>query len=196
MRASPSAVQDVPIAENDLALVRRVLVKDPTAIDAFVERMRCVPRMLARKNAQYGHPIEANELEDFGQEVLLAIWRKLEHYSGTGSLEAWAYRFAHLELLYRLRKQDSRPKLVEDLDPSVDKQERDAHAHDAIVRTVDDLGPPDADIIRMRHFDGMAFEGIAKALELSTSATKTRYYRSLKRLRLRLRSYEPGRGDQ
>ena len=86
----------------DLELVRRTLQGEPSAVEEYLERMHCVRRFLAAKNKAVGTPLSSQELEDTIQSTLLALWKKLASFAGHGSLESWAYRFSHLELLNRL----------------------------------------------------------------------------------------------
>src|SRR5688572_30807608 len=88
---------------EDLELVRRVIRGEPEALQEFLQRMRCVSRILAHKNAQYGNALSEEEVEDVAQEALLAVWRNLEKFEGRGALEAWVYRVCFLELLVGLR---------------------------------------------------------------------------------------------
>ena len=76
---------------------------DGRAVDEIASRLTCIPRMLGRRNADFGGPLDADELRDLAQETIIAIWRKLEQYDGRASLETWAYRFCMYELLHRLR---------------------------------------------------------------------------------------------
>ena len=45
------------------------------------------------------------------------------------------------------------------------------------------VGPPASDIIRMRHFDELEFEDIARRANQPVNTIKARYYRGLARLR-------------
>ena len=99
-----------PSSPADLERIRRALAGDRRAIDEIAGRLACIPRMLARRNSDYGGPLDDDELRDLAQETIVAVWRKLETYDGRASLETWAYRFCVFELLHRLRQKRSRPK--------------------------------------------------------------------------------------
>jgi len=172
----------------DVELARRARAGDRRAIDAFVARMACVRKVLAYKNAQFGSPLETNELEDVIQNTLTAVWRKLESYEGRGSLEAWTYRFSYLELMAHLRRDRRFPGLLEDVkagatvDPRPTSSATNArfeHLYNGLER----LDPLTARIIRWKHIDLYTFEEIAARLDLSPNTAKTRYYRGMRKLR-------------
>ena len=48
------------------------------------------------------------------------------------------------------------------------------------------LGPPGADVIRMKYFGQMTFEEIARLQDVSPNTAKTRFYRGLVKLRAML----------
>ena len=181
----------------DLALVQRVTSGDREAIETFLERMRCVPRMLASRNQRLGSPIDASELEDLAQETLIAVWRKLSTYNGSAPLEAWVYRFVHLEMLYRLRQRGRRPALLGEapVDTPAPSEETVLEDESALIYgIVETVGPPEADIIRWKHFDGLTFREISDRLSMELGTVKSRYYRGLSKLRERLAKHAPDSG--
>lgn len=173
----------------DLDLARRALAGDGPAMGTLLERLRCVPRMLAQRNARLGRPFGREELEDVSQEVLIAVWRKLETFRGECPLEAWVHRFAQLELLYRLRRKDRRLPLAADVpaedrpEPEVEDRLPDPFEQEQVQDALERLGPPESDILRMRHFEELAFGEIAERLGAPLNTTKTRYYRGLQKVR-------------
>ena len=174
----------------DLELVRRVLSGHADAVESFVERMRCVPRILAVRNLRAGRPLGPEELADLAQEVFALLWRKLPEYRGEARVEAWAHPFCLLQFMNHLRKKTRRPKGVEiselDADPATDEagarplDPLDAtRVHEALAR----LGEGERTVIRLKQFDGRTFEEIAALLDVSPNTAKTRYYRALAKLR-------------
>ena len=181
----------------DLELVRRVLAGRPAAVEAFVERMRCVPRILGARNARAGRPLAPEELADLAQEVFALLWNKLAEFRGEARVEAWAYPFCLLQFMNHVRKKTRRPANMEltelDVHPTnapaqdsgagVALDPLDAsHVHNALLRLVD----AERAVIRMKQFDGYTFEVIAAALDISVNTAKTRYYRGLTKMRASL----------
>ncbi len=156
--------------------------------------MRCVPRILSAKNTELGRPLGPAELDDVTQETLLAIWKKLPTYDGRARLETWVFRFCLLELLKRLRgrrrsrdRTDKSGTQVSDL-PTPTTTSVD---HEAIHLGLEQLEPEEAQVVRLKHFDGLTLRQAAERLDMAESTIKSRYYRGIERLRIVL-----GRGSQ
>ncbi|MFG0315838.1 MAG: RNA polymerase sigma factor [Planctomycetota bacterium JB042] len=178
-----------PCHEDDLALARAVRAREPVALERFVHRMGCVPRMLRRQNGRLGGPLDGDDVDDLAQDVLVVIWRKLAHFEGRSTLETWVYRICRLELMNGIRRKRRRPDLMDDAertpDEGVAEPEDDA---EAALRGLERLGPPASDVIRWKHFEALTFEEIALRLGVSPNTAKTWYYRGICRLRDRLES--------
>jgi RNA polymerase sigma-70 factor (ECF subfamily) len=178
---------------GDLALVRAAIGGAADATERLFARLRCVARMLAGRNAQLGRPLSEHELEDLLQETLLALWQKLDEYDGRVRLESWAFGFALLQLLDRLRRLDRFEGLLARApapDPSVvDAAPAHADELERVHRALAMLERVDADVVRSKHFDELSFEEIAARFGEPTSTIKTRYYRAVARLRFQLRSW-------
>ncbi|MEM7309939.1 MAG: sigma-70 family RNA polymerase sigma factor [Planctomycetota bacterium] len=175
-------------ADAALRFVQAVLSGDREAELRFIERMRCVPRILAHKNGQLGRPLSEHELEDLTQEVLTALWKKLPTYNGAAALETWAYRFCYLELMRTLRGKQRLPKLVEDgiegssYEPETQGAEP-ADETERVLQALDGMESEEADLLRLKHFEGLTFDAIGERLSLSPNTVKTRYYRGLRKLK-------------
>lgn len=171
---------------GDLEFVRRVRDGERAAVDRFVLRMRCVPRMLARQNARLGAPLDDGAVEDLVQDVLVVIWRKLDDFEARATLETWAYRICRLELWNAVRRARRNPQPLGDSEGvcggTADPDRRGGDA-EAALRGLERLGPPAADVIRLKHFEQLTFEEIAVRLGMPANSAKTLYYRGLARLR-------------
>lgn len=169
----------------DLDLVREARAGRRDAVDRFVTRMSCVPRMLARQNQRIGRALPPAELADLTQDVLVVIWKKLEGYEGRSSLETWAFRVCRLELMNGLRRTRRLPRSLGE-GAGDDREEPAPHSHgeaEAALAGLERLGPPGSDVIRLKHFDQLTFDQIAARLGISPNTAKTQYYRGLLRLR-------------
>ena len=160
--------------------------------------MQCVPAILAAQNQRLGRPLGDEDLADAVQDTLIVIWKKLPEFEGRAALETWVYRFCYLELMNGVRRVRRRPER------SLEEEEQVA-AHlaqvdrgevrfapvgsvdtEALFRVLDRLGPPGADVIRMKYFGQMTFEEIARLQDVSPNTAKTRFYRGLVKLRAML----------
>ena len=173
---------------TDLDLVRATLRGDRSAVDRFVGRMGCVPRMLAVQNGRFGRPLDVEEVADLVQDVLVVIWKKLDQFQGRAALETWVYRVCRWELQNAIRRKRRQPVLVEEADTALPvRQEPGALAAfdraDSALVGLSRLGPPAADVIRLRHFEQLTFDEIGERLQISPNTAKTQYYRGLIKLR-------------
>jgi len=181
------ATDRAQLLRDDLELVRNARTGEPEAVRCFVARMRFVPRALAAKNVQFGRPLGPSELEDLSQDVIAIIWRKLDDYAGTGTFEAWTYRICFLQFLNFLRKRDRHPRSFASIgDAAPEPLAPPASAqleHEDVYAGLEHVGPPDAEILRMKHLEGLTFTEMGERLGVSPNTLKSRYYRGLRRLR-------------
>ncbi len=182
-----------PSPSQDLALVQRALNGHSDAVRPLAQRLGCVPKLLARINARRGSPLTSHDLEDLGQDALIAIWKKLEKFSGQTTLEGWLYRFCFLEFMNRSRVKGRMPRpMPVELDTLEGGEgASDWPAQEEVEEALRELGYPDEDVIRLRHFENLSFDQAAEALGIPSSTAKTRYYRGIRRLRHRLRGLAP-----
>jgi RNA polymerase sigma-70 factor (ECF subfamily) len=152
--------------------------------------MRCVPRFLAARNAALGRPLGDEELADLAQDVLVLLWTKLPSYAGKGSLETWSYRFCVLEIMNFLRRLRRRPlaldppsQTVAGTDPEVEHDPAARLAREETEALLRHLSEREAEVVRLRHFEGLEAREVAEHLGLSLSSVKTHYYRALEKLR-------------
>jgi RNA polymerase sigma factor (sigma-70 family) len=128
-------------------------------------------------------------LEDLVQDTLIVIWRRLHTYEGRGPLEAWAYRIASYELLSALRASRRLPVTGSEFEqvyavpapaPEPEPSNENNHFGNRLMRH---LRGREAQIVRLKHFEDLSFEEIAKLLEVAPSTAKTHYYRAVEKLR-------------
>ncbi len=174
------------VHDADVEMVRSVLSGDRAAIDRLVQRLACVPRILAAKNQRLGSQLTREDLLDLVQDVLALVWRKLPGYRGDAALESWIYPFCVLELLNAERRKRLCTRHFKGEPPdepvAVDPPPREegfARLYEGLAR----LSPPQASCIRLRCFQGAPFEEIAERLSIPISTAKTHYYRGMQRLR-------------
>lgn len=171
----------------DVELVGRALRGEGAALQEFLERMSCVRRFLTVQNARLGQPLGGHELEDVLQETLLALWQKLDQYRGIGSLEAWAFRFAYLRVLGRVRSLDYRPRLLDDLPEKILEPQApaapDAFRFEALYRGLERVSVEERRLVQRRIFEHRSFEDLEEEFSAPASTLKTRFYRTVARMR-------------
>jgi RNA polymerase sigma-70 factor (ECF subfamily) len=176
-------------SDADLALVRGVLERQPEAAQRFVERVRCVARMLAARNRKLGSPLESAELEDVAQETIIALWSRLGTYDGRTPLEAWCWGFCRVALLTGIRtkrrRDDSVLRAGHALRTSDAQEPHEAvdDEHELLRLGLAELPRSESEVVELKHFGDLTFDDIGRRLAISANTAKTRYYRALTKLR-------------
>jgi RNA polymerase sigma-70 factor (ECF subfamily) len=183
-------VTPTPQGQLDVELVARARAGDERSLELFVQRMRCIPRILQSKNRRLAHGLGQADCDDLAQEVLAAVWDRLDSFQGDSTLEAWAYSFCVRKLMNALKKLSRRAALVEDAAPvtaaaSGPAQEPPEETPDfgQVYSSLARLDPDESRAIEFKHFESLTFEEIAQRLRVSPNTVKTRYYRGIDRLR-------------
>lgn len=180
--------------ESDLRLVQLVLAGDSEALDRFVERMRCVARILAAHNVQLGRPLDDHDLADLAQDTLIVVWRKLGEFEGRSELTGWVYRICVLQLMNAARRKQRRRVVGLDAasDATYEAAGGSGSQHEDLYLGLERVPENEALIIRLKHFEDLPFEVVAERLGEPTSSVKSRYYRGIARLSEFLRNRGEG----
>lgn len=172
---------------DDVDLVRHSLTGDQGASEALAIRLGCVARGVEKLNRRMGVPLRPDDVSDLAQETLVQIWEKLPTFEGRGRLEAWANRFCFLQFMNFLRMQHRlegpRRAYLPDLEPRTAPAQTTLLDREVIDRGLRELDPPEARIIRLKHFHEHTFTEIGVILRSAPSTVKSRYYRGIGRLR-------------
>ncbi|MFH2000645.1 MAG: sigma-70 family RNA polymerase sigma factor [Planctomycetota bacterium] len=180
-----------PVAhEPDLLLARSALAGSREAQDQLIRRMKCIPAILGRKNKRLPYPFTGEELKDLAQDVFATVWEKLDSFSGHGCIEAWVYRFCHNLIMNaqqsRWRRQQKQRRLPETEPGIVAAKAANFGDRMALHEAMDTLCPEEAEVIQLKHFEGLSFTEMAERIRISSNSAKTRYYRGLKKLEHKL----------
>jgi RNA polymerase sigma-70 factor (ECF subfamily) len=179
--------------EADRELVRRALAGEAEAREAFARRMRCVPRILQVLNGRRGAPLLPHDLEDLAQDTIVRILQKLGTARLHTTLEFWAHRFCYLELMNRIRSQGRRSAIVAsgfEGDAESDESEQPILEPGELERWLDRMEPNEAEAIRLRLFEHLDFDQIGARFGVPAATAKSRYYRGIAWLQLRLGSMQ------
>ncbi|MCG8418529.1 MAG: RNA polymerase sigma factor [Proteobacteria bacterium] len=139
---------------------------------------------------------DLNLARDLAQEVFLTLWKEREHYDERGKLRFYLLRMARLRCLAALKKRRSQARLAvryarEHAGSSVEWQpdEVSLHAGDAarLIRAgLARLKPEHAELLVLRHLEGMDLNRIAELTGLRIGTIKSRLSRGLTALRKEL----------
>ena len=178
---------------SDRKLAERARNGDTKAVDALVERLRCVGAIVATMNSRLPRPLPECDVGEVAQNALGAIWSKLPSYSGDAPIEAWAFGFCRVELMnavrFRVRHMHVEPLLDVAATARPDRVEELVRVERALA-TIDRRR---ADVIRLKHLDGLKFEEIAARESMPENTAKTLYYRGVQDVQAILR-VETARG--
>ncbi len=189
-----TTAETADLAARDLALVKQVLAGEPACVDRLVERLQCVPAMIRARNRRWGQALRPDEVEDLIQDCLVVLWKKLGTFAGLSPLEHWAHRICSLEMMNALRARDRHSaagtEVVESV-PEPCQEELVATDRHRVGEGLQQLGPPAEDIIRLKHFEHLTFDEIARRTGTAVNTAKSHYYRGLRRLRQVLQGLAP-----
>jgi RNA polymerase sigma-70 factor (ECF subfamily) len=166
---------------------------------AFAELVRtCGARLLA--TARRMLPSE-DDARDAVQDAFLAAFRALPRFAGTSRLSTWLHRIVINAALMKLRTRRRRPEAsLEDLLPRFDDhgtwsaplaampplgdaaiESRETRA--VVQRCIRQLPTRHRIVLVLRDLEDLDIEATARALQLTTSAVKTRHHRARQALR-------------
>ncbi|MCA1591663.1 MAG: sigma-70 family RNA polymerase sigma factor [Acidobacteria bacterium] len=150
---------------------------------------------------------DAEEARDLTQETFLQAFRYIAQFRGDADLRTWLYRIAVNQARNRWRwwKRRRRERTVSLDAPSSDAQETtlsarlsDSRADDpeqltlahereqALMTALHTLSRAYREVIVLRDIEGLSYEEVASALEISTGTVKSRLSRGRTELRRRL----------
>jgi RNA polymerase sigma-70 factor (ECF subfamily) len=176
---------------SDAELMRRWQGGDAAAFESLVRRWQGpAGRLLARLSGPAAAP-------DLCQEVFLRLYQAGARYRESGAFSTWMYR-----IILNVAHDAGRPRRLkpvsldghEPLDPS---QPGEVLCHreaaQLVTRALADLPRHLREVLVLRHYEGLAFEEMARLTRTPASTLKSRFAVALDRLRLRLRQlgYDP-----
>lgn len=176
-RTSPAKLAE------DLRLIRAALGGDANARAQFVERMRCIPRLIAIRSRATG--LTAEDRADLAQEIFAEVWRRLPDYRGEAPIEAWVHSFCARALANAKRKHLRRgpmAPLEADGGEAAAPPTEDPRL-DELRRGLARLGPDDAAVIRLHCMQSLPHEVVGQRLGCTARAARARYERAMGRLR-------------
>jgi len=188
---TPADASDAPRSDHDL--VQHTLRGDERAVEDFITRMRCVPRVLSALNAKYGSRLDEHDLADLAQDTVLLLWQKRATFTDFVKLETWAYGVARFEFMNALRRK-TRSRIapqdvhVDGFGEPLSRPISDGLEYGELLASLDRLDPSEAAVVRLKHFEELTFEAIGAVLSITANTAKTRYYRAIRALQENLRS--------
>jgi RNA polymerase sigma-70 factor (ECF subfamily) len=168
----------------DADLMRRWQDGDADAFEALVRRWQ------GRIAALLGRLAGPHAAADLCQDVFLRIYQAGPRYREEGAFTTWLYRIVLNTARDAGRRARRNPQQLVDHEPPGDQApEEDVCRRETAQLVTDAVAElPDTlrDVLILRHYEGMAFEDIARLTGTPASTLKSRFTAALARLRQRL----------
>jgi len=181
------------MSPSDEELVAAFQAGDVAAFDTLVGRWdRKIRGVIFRLVGSH------EEARDVSQETFLKAYRALGTFKKEARFSSWLYQIAVNATRDRLRRRRRRADLsLEDVDESAESALRDASPSAFELMESGDLSrlvaaamaalpEEQREVVILKEYQGLTFPEIADALDVPLSTVKTRLYRGLGQLRVRL----------
>jgi len=137
------------------------------------------------------------EARDVAQEAFLKAYRGLDAFKREARFSSWLYQIALNLCRDRLRRRRTRASVsleeLEEAGPVLVEPRPGAHElaiqsdlATIVRRAVEALAEEQREVVILKEYEGLMFLEIAQALDVPVSTVKTRLYRGLGQLRVRL----------
>jgi RNA polymerase sigma-70 factor (ECF subfamily) len=180
------------MGRTDEELVEACQAGEASAFDVLVARWEDRIR-----GAAFRFLGSEEEARDVAQEAFLKAYRSLAGFKREARFSSWLYQIATNLCRDRLRRRKTRATVsLEELEQTGPVMvETRPGAHDRLLqmdlartvrRAVEALPDEQREVVILKEYQDLTFLEIAQALEVPVSTVKTRLYRGLGQLRLRL----------
>ena len=179
---------------TDEQLVELAISEDPEAFGEIIGRWERKLFALC-----FGMLTREAEARDAVQETFIAAYRNLSKFRGDAKVSSWLHRIAVNQCLTVKRRAKTRAE--EFLDDETNEEDRvfvaspdlspvftaESDERSKIVRQVVGALPLDLrQVVVMKEFEDMTFQEISETLEIPLSTVKSRLYKALKQLKMKL----------
>ena len=136
--------------------------------------------------------LDRTEAEDITQETLIRMWEQRKQWDDIQNLEAWGLTISRRLALDHTRKSQFQAEQedivnyqlsIVNLDSNPDDQLDQKQRVEAVQRLIDQLPEVQRTIIQLRDIEGMRYDEIAQAANLSESQVKVYLHRARKKIR-------------
>jgi RNA polymerase sigma-70 factor (ECF subfamily) len=180
------------MGRSDEELVEACQAGEASAFDVLVARWEDKIR-----GAAYRFLGSEEEARDVAQEAFLRAYRALGGFKREARFSSWLYQIATNLCRDRLRRRRTRAAVsleeLEETGPVIVETRPGAHERlqqmdlaRVVRRAIHALPEEQREVVILKEYQGLTFIEIAQSLDLPVSTVKTRLYRGLGQLRLRL----------
>ena len=177
---------DVARTATDDELLSAARDGDTAALETLLVRYQ--PHLYRFGFRMCGNAEDAGEV---AQESLIAMARSLSDFRGDSSVSSWLYTIARRFCLKKRRRSKFAPAGEEALDgandtargltdpaPSPEQMAANEELGSALARAIDALDPPQREVLVLRDVEGLPAAEVARVLEISVEAVKSRLHRA------------------
>ena len=154
-------------------------------VDSFARFVRHFERRV--RTVLYRLLDDERDVEETTQDTFVQAWRNLDRFRGDAAPFTWLYRIAVNEALQRRRR--SQPPMVELEEahtPPTESQAATAELQEMLIDAIRALPFEHRAALVLRDLEGLSNEQVAKTLEITVAAAKSRIHRARMTLRARL----------
>ena len=180
------------MGRSDEELVEACQAGEASAFDVLVARWEDRIR-----GAAFRFLGSEEEARDVAQEAFLKAYRALDGFKREARFSSWLYQIATNLCRDRLRRRKTRATVsleaLEGMGPAMVETRPGAHERllerdlaRAVRRAIEALPEEQREVVILKEYQDLTFLEIAQALDVPVSTVKTRLYRGLGQLRLRL----------
>ena len=160
-------------------------------LEAFAEFMRAFERRI--RAVCYRLLDDARDVDEAVQDTFVQAWRNLERFRGDAAPYTWLYRIAVNEALMRRRRKTlPTTELQETTISGGEDAYAAADARAFLVERLRALPVEYQTAVVLRDIEGLSNEEVARVLEISLAAAKSRIHRGRMQLREELERWERG----
>ena len=138
----------------------------------------------------YSYVKNADDALDIVQESVYKAISSMDSLKNHDYIKTWFYRIVVNTSLDFLRKQRKRFAVDEDVLTSFDFRTVDDYEDFDLQEALDNLPDKYRTVVILRYFEDLKIDEIAEILNENTNTVKTRIYKSLEKLRIKLSDYE------
>lgn len=145
----------------------------------------------------------ADDARDVVQDTFIKVFKNIKQFQAQSKFSTWLHRIVVNQCLMELRKQGTRPTLLElsvsgieeedqlpidfsDWRPNPEEQYTESELRELLTRLLQELRPALRVVFIMHDIEGHPLQEVADALDLTLSAVKTRSLRARFHLREQL----------
>ncbi len=179
-----------------MALSERELLEQARAgdLEAFAEFMRTFERRI--RTVLYRLLDDARDIDEAVQDTFVQAWRNLDRFRGDAAPYTWLYRIAVNEALMRRRRKTlATTELQETTVADGEDAFAAADARAFLIERLRQLPVEYRAAVVLRDVEGLSNDEVAKVLEISLAAAKSRIHRGRMQLREELKRWEDVQRD-